>query len=143
MTADEIKNSVRYALETAFNEGVFEPLEAITGAEIRDHSVFRDPKLPYSEDGFKQRILRNRAAFPDIHYEVEHMILEGEMLALNWTISGTNTGSLRGQPPTGKRVSFTGMNIERMQDGKIVEHWSNPDFLGMWEQMGYALVKNS
>jgi predicted ester cyclase len=143
MTADEIKNSVRYALETAFNEGVFEPLEAITSAEIRDHSVFRDPKLPYSEDGFKQRILRNRAAFPDIHYEVEHMILEGEMLALNWTISGTNTGSLRGQPPTGKRVSFTGMNIERMQGGKIVEHWSNPDFLGMWEQMGYVLVKNS
>jgi len=51
-------------------------------------------------------------------------------------MTGTNTGSFMGIPPTGKHVSFTGIYIARIADGKIVEHWGEEDSVSMLQQLG-------
>jgi predicted ester cyclase len=77
-----------------------------------------------------------RAAFPDIHVAVEDVIANGDKVVVRLTFSGTHTGPLMGMPPTGKFVTITGIAIDRIQNGKIVEHWVNRDDLGMLQQLG-------
>jgi len=49
---------------------------------------------------------------------------------------GTNTGPLMGMPATGKQATVTGMDITRMANGKVVEHWGQLDMLGLMQQLG-------
>ena len=68
-----------------------------------------------------------RAAFPDIHVAVEDAIANGDKVVVRLTFSGTHTGLLMGMPPTGKFVMITGVAIDRIENGKVVEHWVNRD----------------
>jgi predicted ester cyclase len=76
------------------------------------------------------------AAFPDIHFAVEDLIAEGDRVAARVTMRGTHQGDLMGIPPTGKQVSWTGIEIDRIKDGKYVESWLNTDDLGLMQQLG-------
>jgi predicted ester cyclase len=53
-----------------------------------------------------------------------------------WTFHGTLQGDFFGIPATGKGVTITGMGISRIENGKIVELWSNFDQLGLMQQLG-------
>ena len=75
-------------------------------------------------------------AFPDMHATVENLIAEGDKVASRWTLRGTHQGDLMGIPPTGKHVSFTGMEIDRIEDDKFVETWGSMDTLGFMQQLG-------
>jgi steroid delta-isomerase-like uncharacterized protein len=77
-----------------------------------------------------------RAAFPDLHMEVDLMIAEGDLVAARWTTDGTNTRSWAGEAPTGRRARFSGVNIFRISDGKVVELWNHRDDLGLMQQLG-------
>ena len=80
-----------------------------------------------------------RAAFPDLHVAVEHMVATDDELAFAYTVTGTQRGPLMGHPATGKTVSFRGMQISRFDsDGKLVERWGSSDELGMLRQLGFA-----
>jgi hypothetical protein len=76
------------------------------------------------------------AAFPDLHIDVEDMIAEGDKVVARVTASGTHQGEFMGIAPTGNRVEFSAIDIARIAEGKIVEHWSNSDQLGMMQQLG-------
>jgi predicted ester cyclase len=69
--------------------------------------------------------------FPDLRVEQGDVITEGDKLAARFTVTGTQTGPLRDQPPTGKKVKFTGSGICAVRDGKCVEVWNEVDFLKM------------
>ncbi len=75
-------------------------------------------------------------AFPDLRVEVGHLLAEGDLVADHVTVSGTHQEEFMGVAATGKRVTFTGTNINRIADGKIAEHWGNFDNLGMMQQLG-------
>jgi steroid delta-isomerase-like uncharacterized protein len=77
-----------------------------------------------------------RAAFPDVHLSVEFMVAEADMVVARWTMKGTHKGAWGGIPPTGKRMSFAGINIFRLSEGKVVEIWNHRDDLGLMEQLG-------
>ena len=77
-----------------------------------------------------------RAAFPDTHLTIEDQIAEGDKVVTRWTATGTNQGTLMGIPPSGKRVTITGISITRIANGKAVEDWVNFDTLGMLQQIG-------
>lgn len=136
MVAEDLKAALKKCYEEAYHNGNFGPLDELAAEQMVDHSVYRDPKAVPGLAGFKQRLSGTRAAFPDIKAEFGHFIAEGDLVAFNWSLIGTNTGSLRGMPPTGKAMTMHGINIERFENGKIVEHWSNPDLLGMMQQLG-------
>jgi predicted ester cyclase len=77
-----------------------------------------------------------RAAFPDLHVTVDHMLAEGDKVvaAVRW--SGTHQGEFMGVPASGNQVSFTSWEMVRMVDGRAVEHWGLTDGMAMMMGMG-------
>jgi predicted ester cyclase len=75
-------------------------------------------------------------AFPDCQFTIDDMIAEGDRVATKKTFSGTHTGEFNGIAPTGRSVSITFVDILRLRDGKIVEHWLSMDQLSFMQQLG-------
>jgi steroid delta-isomerase-like uncharacterized protein len=136
MTTDEIKANVRRAFIEAFDKGNLAALDEMFAPNLIDHSTARGAAQTGLE-GFKQRIAGHRAGFPDLHIAIEDMLVDGDRIAFRWMMSGTQQGPWIGRPATGKSMNMTGMNMERLEGGKIVEHWSNPDILGAFQQLGF------
>jgi predicted ester cyclase len=67
---------------------------------------------------------------------VEDIFSEGDMVAARISFQGTHRGEFQGIPPTDKRVAFSGIEIDRMVDGKVHEHWFQLDLLGLMQQLG-------
>jgi predicted ester cyclase len=67
---------------------------------------------------------------------IDDMTADGDRVVLRWTARGTNTGEMMGMPATGKPATVTGIVINRLAAGKIVEGWTNFDALGMMQQLG-------
>jgi len=65
---------------------------------------------------------------------------DGDLVAASVEFGGTHRGEFQGIPPTNKRVSFTGIEVNRMVDGKVEEHWVELDLLGMMQQLGLVVV---
>ena len=63
------------------------------------------------------------------------MIAEGDMVMARWTTEGTNTGQWANVPPTGKHAKFSGVNIFRIANGRVVELWNHRDDLGLMQQL--------
>jgi steroid delta-isomerase-like uncharacterized protein len=75
--------------------------------------------------------------FPDVHLEIEDVFAtDAGRAALRLTITGTQDGELLGVPPTGRRVSFTTINLYRIEDGRIAETWQMIDWAGALRQVG-------
>jgi steroid delta-isomerase-like uncharacterized protein len=77
-----------------------------------------------------------RAAFPDLKITVEAQIAEGDLVVTRWSSTGTHEGDLPGLPASHNKVTVTGIGIDRIENGKIVEGWNNWDTLGMMQQLG-------
>ena len=69
-------------------------------------------------------------AFSDLKRPVDALVAEGDKVVARWTSTGTHDGPFQGIPPTGKTVTTTGITIFRLEDGKIVEEWSESDMIG-------------
>ncbi len=75
------------------------------------------------------------SAFPDIQIEIVQQVAEGDRIATYITSQGTHSGVFSGIPPTGKQISTSVIRIDRVQDGKITEHWSVSDAAGLIQQL--------
>jgi steroid delta-isomerase-like uncharacterized protein len=87
------------------------------------------------KEGFRPFFQKFRAAFPDLHVEVEDAIVEGEKIACRCLVRGTHRGDSLGFAATLRPVEFTGMCCIRVRDGQIVEGWNNFDFATMSTQL--------
>jgi predicted ester cyclase len=76
------------------------------------------------------------SGFPDMKISINRIVADGDSVAVYGKVSGTNTGPLMGKPPTGKRATFTYMDIYRIADGQVVESWHVEDIVGMLIQLG-------
>jgi predicted ester cyclase len=76
------------------------------------------------------------AAFPDLQTIIEELIAEGDTVVRRGFFCGTHQGEFQGIPPTGKQVTVPMIAIERIVDGKVVEHRASPDIMGMMQQLG-------
>ncbi len=64
------------------------------------------------------------------------VVTEDDRVVVRWTATGTQTGEFQGIAPTGKKVTWTGVNIYRFECGKIAEQWSELDGIGRLQQLG-------
>ena len=124
---------VRRIYEEGLNAGDFALLDQLIDEHLVDHSLFGGGTGP---ETFKQRFRAVRAAFPDVNLTIEEGIATGDMVASRWTMRGTHSGPFASVAPTGRHVVITGMNICRIQGGKMIEHWANFDHLGLLQQLG-------
>jgi predicted ester cyclase len=75
-------------------------------------------------------------AFPDSPIFIESCVAEGDTVVSRWTLTGTHRGAFQGIPPTGRSITFTGIESNRVVDGKFVEHWSIFDNVALLQQIG-------
>jgi steroid delta-isomerase-like uncharacterized protein len=87
-------------------------------------------------DGFRDYVATIRAAFPDFHNVVEDLIAEGDQVAARLTYRGTHRGSLLGVAPTGRRISYAGMALFQVGQGRLTRGWVLGDTLGLMRQLG-------
>lgn len=78
--------------------------------------------------------------FPDLHLEVLDSAADEGTTAQRILFTGTHTGTFRGLPPTGRKVRFSGLEINRMVDGRVAEHWFQLDAVTLFEQLGLRVV---
>ena len=144
MSLEENKNVVRRHFEEIFNSKNFAAIEELTAADYLEHGTapFQDPaELATSGEADGPESVRAAAewllsAFPDLHIAIELMVAEEDFVAVRSMMEGTHQGEFQGLLPTGKRFKGTRMDIFRIRDGKIAEHWTNRDDLGMFLQLG-------
>jgi len=80
-------------------------------------------------------------AFPDLRITIEDQFAEGDRLVTRWSFTGTHKGEFIGIAASSKQVKGTGMCIDRVVKGKIVEGWVEWDALGMMSQLGVVPAK--
>jgi steroid delta-isomerase-like uncharacterized protein len=135
--SDDKKAVVSRFIEEAWNNGNLDAIGEFIAEDHIDHDPTRSG-TPGGSEGMAMTIRMYRAAFPDAHIELGELIAEGDLVAGPWTATGTHQGELMGISPTGKSIEISGIGIDRVVDGRIVESWANWDTLGMLAQIGAA-----
>lgn len=131
-----LKAKLTAAYDAAFNRGQYSAFDAVCSADMVDHSIARTGGQAGLE-GFKARIGGHRAGFSDLKFAIHKILIDGDHVAIRWTMSGTQSGPWAGRPASGKTMQMQGMNLERLENGKIVEHFSYPDLMGAFMQLGF------
>ena len=94
------------------------------------------PGIPADREGGKMFLTAFANAFPDSQIAVDDMIAEDDRVVTKKTMTGTHTGEFNGIPPTGRRVEIQYVDILRLRDGRIIEHWLSMDQLSFMQQLG-------
>ncbi|HLQ16286.1 MAG TPA: ester cyclase [Candidatus Eisenbacteria bacterium] len=142
MTAEQNSELVRRTFAEAFNRGDLRVIDESVGIGV-DH---QHPDEASVSDHLKHVITAMRRAFPDLHFEINQMIAEGEWVSCHSFMTGTHDGELRAPllprngpqmiPATGHQVNVAHMHLIRIVDGKTVELWHVMDTLTMLGQLG-------
>lgn len=117
----------------AFNTGDLDALDALLASDYVHYGALGPDQ---DRELHKQRVQMTRTGFPDLVYTVDDIIIDGDLVAIRWTLDGTNDGEYAGQPPTGNTVQVTGIHIHRIECGLIVETWNEGDGIGLYQQLG-------
>lgn len=117
--------------QTAADEGAFEEL---MHPDVLDHS--RPPGIAAGAAGVRQQFDGFRAAFPDFRATILDQVCEGDKVVTRKVFTGTHLGAFQGIEPTGREVQIGVIDIVRVADGQIVEHWNCVDRLGLLAQLG-------
>lgn len=142
MSVESNKELIRRFYDEVWNKGNTDfAFEVFAEGYVR-HDL-RPGNPPMGPAGQKQIADEFRAAFPDVTQQPDFIFGEGDMVVARWTMQGTNTEQWGKEPPTGKFVKISGVNIFRFADGKVVEIWNHRDDLGMMQQLGAPIYAGS
>jgi len=84
----------------------------------------------------RQSMKEEFSAFPDLHYTLDDVVVEGDKVAARYTMTGTHKGEFMGIPATNKKVVVRAISINRIVGGKFVEEWGMFDTLSLMQQLG-------
>lgn len=112
--------------------------------ELYSDVVYRAPAMGELRNEEHRHLLDSLfAGFPDAQWTVEDQIAEGDRVVTRWTFTGTQKGTFMGVAATGRQLHSTGICIDRIVGGKIVEEWEQWDTLGMMQQLTMHPVETS
>ena len=92
--------------------------------------------MPLDAAGWEAFLQAFSTALPDAQIAVDGSLAERDLVASRWTITGTHRGEFQGVPPTGRQVTMSGIDISRVVNGKVAEHWAQFDLLSVLQQIG-------
>jgi predicted ester cyclase len=128
----EKEATLRRMFDEIINQGRLEVVDELFADDYVDHGPMGDL---HGRDAFKQMIAQWRAAVPDVHCEISHVIVDGDLAAWLVTTTGTHTGEGLGFPPTGKPFRTVDANIGRFSDGRAAEHWAEQGMFSLLVQL--------
>ena len=134
MSVEENKAVVRRYIEELWGQGNMALADELVSRDLVDHNPMPGQSPDY--DGHHQVVQMFRAAFPDVQMTLEDLIAEGDRVVDRWTMRATHTGNFAGMPATGKQFTIGGIDISRLENGKIVEVWHQEDIISLMQQLG-------
>lgn len=132
---EQNKALVEQMIQEVFNEGDVDAVDVYFTADFVEHEEGA-PGQDGGREGLKMALPMLRTAFPDLTVTVEDMVAEGDKVAARLTWSGTHDGDFMGMPPTGQSFSMNVMDLFRIEDGQVAEHWGVSDIMAMMSQLG-------
>ena len=138
MSSDDNKLLIRRYIEEVINTGNVDEIEKYIAPDYVE--VYEGKRHPIGVKGAREHILGVRQTYPDLKLTVELQIAEGEWVATCITARGTHQGLWLGIKPTGKVVTYTGVNVNRIVDGRIVEHGGAANLFGPLLEIGAIRV---
>lgn len=131
------KRIVQRFYQEVGNEGRLEVVDEIAWPDHVEHHPF--PGQRQGVEGFKQRVSMVRAAFNPT-FTIEQLIAEGDKVAVMWSNRCEHVGEWFGFPPTGKSLTVHGVDIHRLRDGRLAEHWDAVDISEFLVSVGAMLA---
>lgn len=132
--SEEKKALVRRLVEEGQSRGDVEVVDELLAEDFADHSAF--PGVAPDREGAKQLFGALHAAFENFHAVIHRQVAEGGKVATHKTFYGVHRGEFMGVPPTGRRVAFDVIDILYVRNGRITDHWTQVDMLGLMRQFG-------
>jgi steroid delta-isomerase-like uncharacterized protein len=133
--SDEVEANKAVALK--FLNGAVS-LEEIYSPDYVHHNEAFYPGLEPGLENFKRALHAGAGGISDHSIELDHLIGEGDKVVARFTLTATHSGTFKGIPATGRRVTFAATDIYRFEQGRIVEGWAMMDFLAFLQQVGAA-----
>jgi predicted ester cyclase len=129
---------LRRLIDEGFSGGRLEVADEVIDPAMIEHQDF-GPDHAAGAEGVKAVIASLRRAFPDFRLEIEDITVDDDVAWSRNVATGTNDGSFMGNPPTGRTMRIDVIDVVRVRDGRITEHWGVPDRLGVLRQLGLAV----
>lgn len=138
MTPDEMKRLARRSLAFWASDSTGKP-EDVFAPSYRNH---QEPAAAggveaVDLDAWKDIVAENHRAFSDFTVTILTQVAEGDLVATRWRFEATQTGTYLGHAPSGKRAVWTGIQIDRIADGKIAESWVDWDKYRLFQMLGF------
>ena len=130
---EQNKAVIRRFVEEVQNQKNWDAYDELNDPEFVNHSA---PPGMADKEGSKRYLGAFLDAFPDSQVTVDDMIAEGDQVVTKKTFRGTHTAEFAGIPPTGKPVTLQYVDIMRVREGRIIEHWLSMDQLSFMQQLG-------
>ena len=133
MSIEENKAIVRRFFEVGPSKGDLVAANELLSPNFSLHTPL--PSAP-GVQGIIDTITTCRVAFEHLDVKVEDMVAEGDKVAARFVANGIHQGSFMNLPPTGRPITMTGIEIFRIENGKIAELWAEANLLGLMQQLG-------
>ena len=139
MMTQSKKEILSYFMEQIWNQGNFQLVEQLVSPA---YTVVEDRGDPWEgqtldHDIFVQRVRYSRNAFPDLRFDIQHMVEEDDRVAGKWVMSGTHLGDLPQLPATGSTFSIDGMTIYLFEGSQVSGHIQVFDQMAFLMQIGF------
>jgi ketosteroid isomerase-like protein len=133
LSAGEAEAVLRRMFDEVINQGRLDVADELFAEDFLDHGPMGDVA---GREAFKGLIRQWRDAVPDVHCEIDTVLVEGDLCAWVVRTTGTHTGNGLGFPATNRRFETVSANIGRFRDGKAAEHWAEQGMFPMLVQIG-------
>lgn len=130
----EPKELCRSFTEEVVSGGELDRIDEFISADLIEHEEV--PGQPTGRDGVRAFFEMTHSAFPDFRVEIEQLLADGDTVVIHSRFLGTHEGEFMGIPATGREMDMGVIDILRVADGKIVEHWGISDTMALMQQLG-------
>src|SRR5215831_20241342 len=133
-SSEAAKAVVRRNTEEIQGAGRFEVFDELFADDFTDHTP--QPNTTPDKAGVRKLYTYIRAAFPDFHAEIHWQLADGDRVTTYKTYHGTHEGPFLGVAPTHRKIHFETVDVMRVQNGKITDHWGVGNLLSLMQQIG-------
>jgi predicted ester cyclase len=126
--------ALRY-LDAAWNRLDLGAIDELASANLYVYYPLM-PEATTDRESFKQVLQTIKAGMPDLHFDLRHVVANGNTSVISWDAAGKHSGDLLGFAPTGRTVRWTGLSVVEVSEGRVTKEWGEEDGLSLFRQLG-------
>ena len=134
MSGQDNKSVVRRYYEEVFNQREVDLVDQLAIEDYIEHDPF--PGQGNGRADLKARVQAILSAFAPLQFRLDDVVAEEDQVVVRWSQTGTHSGAFMGIPSTGREFAIAGIDIHKLRDGRMAEHWHVVDLYGLLMQLG-------